>query len=93
MAGRGHEHVGAIDAGLEQHGRLVGVADQHLDAELLFDGLRPRPRLLDHQHLVIGAGVVGDATAEGAGSCDHDPHDFHPIIFWNFSTADWWMTT
>ncbi len=88
MPGRGHEHVGPVDARLEEHGGLVGVADQHLDAELLFDGVRPGARLLDDQHVVLVARVVRNATTEGAGSGDDDPHDFHPIIFWNFSTAD-----
>ncbi len=52
VAGGGHEHVGAVRPGLEQHVRLVAVAVHDADAELVLDvagavlvlARRPRPR-------------------------------------------------
>ncbi len=82
--------------GLEQQSRLVDVAQDHADllpaAELLGDGLAALGILLDDRDVVLHADVARDSAAERPGSCDDDLHAFHPIILWNFSTADWWTS-
>src|SRR5450759_3602913 len=90
------EDVGAVCPRFEEYRRLVDVAAQNADLapalELPRDGLTALAALLDDGDVVLLADVASDPTPERACACDDDPHAFHPIILWNFSTAVWWTS-
>ena len=96
MPGGRDEDVGAVYPRFEEYRRLVDVAAQNADLapalELPRDGLAAIAALLDDGDVVLLVDVASDPTPERACACDDDPHAFHPIILWNFSTAVWWTS-
>ena len=78
VQGHGDDHVGLVDAGLDENVGMGAMADQAAHVERVADRLDQLGRRIDDRYVVLlGRELLGNAEADLPGPADHHPHA-HP---------------